>query len=135
MSTDGYPQDKSFLKYRKKSLGSKVDIAVRVRKSRLGLVKETTTATSGEEADPASKVGAEVSRLCEVEPSTLGTDITTEDALAWWQESEHALSLLARASRVAVGAPASSAILERDISVGGRLVSSSRISTDTVLWR
>lgn len=81
ISTDGFPKGKSSLQY-SKSVGSEVENVVSEKWSRPRLVKESAMTTSGEEANFASKVRAELSRLREVDPSTFGADITTGGALA-----------------------------------------------------
>lgn len=100
------------MKYRKTIVGFKeVDTAVRERHRRLRRVMETAKPTSGEQANVANKVRAEVNGPHEVDKSTLRADITTEGILAWWKESEHPLPLLTRDARVVLGASSSSAVL------------------------
>ena len=50
--------------------------------------------------------------------------------LKWWKRWESSYPLLARAARVLFGAPASAAVLERDFSDAGRMMTSSRSATD-----
>ena len=76
------------------------------------------------------KVRAELKTLRGVEAGTLTADLSCDNVLQWWKRWESSYPLLARVARVVFGAPASAAVLERDFSDAGRMMTSSRSTTD-----
>ncbi|CAM9923899.1 unnamed protein product, partial [Laminaria digitata] len=58
-------------------------------------------------------------------------ELSCEGVLEWWKRWAESYPLLARVARVVFGAPASAAVLERDFSAAGRMMTSSRSSTDS----
>ncbi|CAM9895380.1 unnamed protein product [Scytosiphon promiscuus] len=90
----------------------------------------------GDEADeqpPSSEERArvELTKLRAVKGGRLTADLSCEDVLSWWKKWAGSYPLLARVARVVFGAPASAAVLERDLSDAGRMMTSSRSTMDT----
>ncbi|CAM9698502.1 unnamed protein product, partial [Ectocarpus sp. 12 AP-2014] len=65
-----------------------------------------------------------------IEAGTLTAELSCESVLKWWKRWESSYPLLARVARVVFGAPASAAVLERDFSDAGRMMTSSGSTTD-----
>jgi len=57
--------------------------------------------------------------------------LSCDDVLMWWKTWGDFNPLLARVARVVFGAPASAAVLERDFSDAGRMMTSSRSTMDS----
>ena len=57
--------------------------------------------------------------------------LSCDNPLVWWKTWGDSYPLLGRAARVVFGAPASSAVLERDFSDAGRMMTSSRSTMDS----
>ncbi|CAB1104439.1 unnamed protein product [Ectocarpus sp. CCAP 1310/34] len=74
---------------------------------------------------------AELTNLRAVQGGSLAPGLSCEDVLKWWKMWAHAYPLLARVARVVFGAPASAAVLERDFSNAGRMMTSSRSTMDS----
>lgn len=67
-------------------------------------------------------------------PDVTLANIPLEDILIYWQKTgARRFPHLARAAQVLLGAPASAAVVERDFSAAGRLITVSRGSTDAVM--
>ena len=72
---------------------------------------------------------AELTKLRTV--NTLAGALSAEEVLLWWKAWATAYPMLARVARVIFGAPASAAVLGRDFSAAGRMMTSSRSTTDS----
>ncbi|CAM9804265.1 unnamed protein product [Laminaria digitata] len=108
--------------------GSKTEAATTAKFASLGLFK-----TGGETVSPPTleeNVRAELKTLRGLMAGTLTNELSFEGVLMWWKRWESSYPLLARAARVLFGAPASAAVLERDFSDAGRMMTSSRSTTD-----
>ncbi|CAB1119936.1 unnamed protein product [Ectocarpus sp. CCAP 1310/34] len=57
-------------------------------------------------------------------------ELSCDSVLKWWKRWMSSYPLLARAARVVFGAPASAAVLEGDFGDAGRIMTSSRSTTD-----
>ena len=75
---------------------------------------------------------AEIKTLRGLEAGTLTGDLSCESVLKWWKRWESSYPLLTRSARVSYAAPASAAVLERDFSDAGRMMTSSRSATDAM---
>lgn len=111
--------------------GSKVDKAKSSKLAGLGLLKKAAAPIDPAQLIIPAHVHAELRKFQEVEPGTHTADLSLEGILKWWRKWQHAFPFLTRVSRVVYEAPASSAVVERDFSDAGRMMMSSRSSTDT----
>ena len=97
----------------------------------LGLLAQVGDGAGGEPPSLEQSVRAELSKLRAVEAGSLTADLSCEGVLMWWKRWVDSYPLLARVARVVFGALASTAVLERDFSDAGRMMTSSRSATDS----
>ena len=64
-------------------------------------------------------------------PQAVQAGTSSGDVLMWWKTWGDSYPLLARVARVLFGAQASAAVLERDFSDAGRMMTSSRSTMDS----
>ncbi|CAM9235642.1 unnamed protein product [Ectocarpus sp. 4 AP-2014] len=93
----------------------------------LGLVKKRGV---GANASQQPMARAELETLRGVEAGSLTEDLTCEGVLKWWEKWESSYPLLARVARMVFGAPASAAVLERDLTDAWCMMTSSRSAGD-----
>lgn len=96
----------------------------------LGLVTQEHNNLEHYEPSLEEQTHAEHKKVREIQPSDRMGNLGGAGVLSWWANWQHAFPLLAMVARVALGGPASSAVLERDFSDAGRMMTSSRSSTD-----
>lgn len=104
--------------------GNKKQVATTARFVSLGLFKAGGGVPEGPSIE--DKARTELKTLRGVEAGTLTADLSCDSVLQWWKRWESSYPLLARVVRVVFGAPASAAVLERDLSDAGRMMTSSR---------
>lgn len=75
-------------------------------------------------------VREELSDFLKVENCTLDL-VPLRHTLVFWKTHAGRFPYMARVARAVLGAPASAAVLERDFSAAGRMMTSSKSSTDT----
>ena len=111
--------------------GNKREEATASMYASLGLFAQGGNGASGEPPSLEQRVRAELSKLRAVEAGSLTAELSCEGVLMWWKRWVDSYPLLARVARVIFGAPASAAVLERDFSDAGRMMTSSRSATDS----
>ncbi|CAN0026993.1 unnamed protein product, partial [Ectocarpus fasciculatus] len=109
--------------------GNKQEEATTAACVSLGLFTKGGGAVQGPTLE--ERVRAELKTLQSVQAGSLAGEMAPKLVLQWWKRWESSYPLLARVARVVFGAPASAAVLERDFSDAGRMMTSSRSSTDT----
>lgn len=110
------------------SPGNKEEAAATAKFASLGLFKKGGGASAGPSLEEIAR--AELKTLRAIGAGTLTAELSCENVLKWWKKWVSSYPLLARAARVVFGAPASAAVLERDFSDAGRMMTSSRSTTD-----
>ncbi|CAM9755873.1 unnamed protein product, partial [Hapterophycus canaliculatus] len=110
--------------------GNKREAAVTEKYASLGLFKKGGEGVDLQPPSIEESVRAELKTLRSVEAGTLTKDLSCEGVLEWWKRWVGSYPHLGRAARVVFGAPASAAVLERDFSDAGRMMTSSRSTTD-----
>ena len=110
---------------------NKQEATATARFASLGLFKEGGGASEGPSFEKSAH--AELKTLRAIAAGTLRAALSCEGVLMWWKRWGSSYPLLARVARAVSGAPASAAVLERDFSDAGRMMTSSRSTTDT--WK
>ena len=110
------------------SPGNKQEAAATARFASLGLFKQGGGASEGPSLEESAR--AELKTLRAIAAGTLTAELSCEGVLMWWKRWGSSYQLLARVARVVFGAPASAAVLERNCSDAGRMMTSSRSTTD-----
>ncbi|CAN0016946.1 unnamed protein product [Scytosiphon promiscuus] len=111
--------------------GNKREAAVTEKYASLGLFKKGGHGADVQPPSIEESVRAELKTLRSIEAGTLTKDLSCEGVLEWWKRWVGSYPHLGRAARVVFGAPASAAVLERDFSDAGRMMTSSRSTMDS----
>lgn len=115
------------------SLGGKSDEAMFGRYADLGLVRAADTMSAVPKVKSHEDiVKEELSDFQEIENCTLDL-VPLRHTLVFWKMHADRFPYMARVARVVLGAPASAAVIERDLSAAGRMMTSARSSSDTGL--
>ncbi|CAM9719895.1 unnamed protein product, partial [Laminaria digitata] len=111
--------------------GNKKEAATTAKYASLGLFNKGGEGASVQPPSFEQIARVELERLRLVDAGTLTAELSCEGVLKWWKRWVGSYPLLGRAARVVFGAPASAAVLERDFSDAGRMMTSSRSTTDS----
>ena len=110
------------------SPGNTQEAAATARLASLGLFKQGGGASEGLSLEESARAEPKTPRA--IAAGTLTAELSCEGVLTWWKRWGSSYPLLARVARVVFGAPASAAVLERDFSDAGRMMTSPRSTTD-----